>query len=63
MANETYVVANEIGLYLIYYNQGDPSQSLFGVLCKDTIEYSTLQEADDTAAAIGGGTVGTTKPS
>lgn len=58
---QTYVVVNDIGLYLIAYNQADPPQSLFGLL-KDAIEFNTQEDADSMALAIGGGTVGTTKP-
>lgn len=49
-------------LYLTGYNVGNPPESTFGNL-ENAIEFETLQAAQQTAALIGGGTVGTTRPS
>lgn len=62
MPQETFVVLNPVNdLYLIGYNQFDPPSSIFGNL-ENAIEFETLGAAEQAAAAIGGGTVGTTKP-
>ena len=62
MGHQTYVVKIEgTDMYLIGYNLQNPPGSTFGNL-SNAIEYATLAEAQATAAAIGSGTVGTTKP-
>lgn len=64
MPQQKYVVATTgVGqpMYLTGYNVGDPPNSTFGNL-ENAIEFDTLQEAEQRAAAIGGGTVGTVKP-
>ncbi len=48
-------------LFLTGYNAGNPPESIFGKL-SDAIIYSTLPAAQAAAAAIGHGTVGSTKP-
>ncbi len=63
MKDPVYVVqqpAND--LYLTGYNQANPPASIFGNL-ENAVEFRTLEESQETAALIGGGTVGTTKPS
>lgn len=62
MAQDKFVVHDPAsGLYLSQYNVGSPQNSIFDNL-NLAIEFSTLQQAQNTAAAIGGGTVGTVKP-
>jgi len=61
MRQDTYVVQIEgTDMYLIGYNAGQPSESLFGNL-DNAIEYDTLEAAQQTASIVGGGTVGTIK--
>lgn len=63
MAHQTYVVFDPAeGLYMTAYNIGNPSQSSFGN-SDIAVEYDTLVAAQSAAERIGGGTVGTTKPS
>lgn len=60
--NRTYVVQIEgTDMFLIGYNVQNPPESIFGNL-SNAIEYETLDAAVETAALIGSGTVGTTKP-
>lgn len=62
MKPETYVVwIQDTSLYLNMYNPSRPEESLFGNL-STAIEFGTLSEAENKAALIGGGTVGTPKP-
>lgn len=62
MPKTTYLVQiSGTNLYLIGYNASVPENSIFGNL-DNAIEYATLEAAEDTAASIGNGTVGTTKP-
>lgn len=62
MSHETFVVKIDgTDMYLIGYNVQNPPASLFGNL-NAAIEYSTIDAANETAALIGSGTVGTTKP-
>lgn len=66
MAQEKFVVSTnpeslEEVMYLTGYNLADPPASTFGNL-QDAIEFETLPAAEEKALAIGGGTVGTTKP-
>lgn len=62
MKQETYVVQIEnTDMYLTGYNVSNPPASIFGNLV-NAIEYDNLQAANETAALIGSGTVGTTKP-
>lgn len=59
---ETFVV-NITGtdMYLTGYNYGNPPASTFGML-ENAIEYSTLEEAENIAAAIGPGLGGVPRP-
>lgn len=59
---ETFVV-NITGtdMYLTGYNYGNPPASTFGML-ENAIEYSTLEEAENIATAIGPGTGGLPRP-
>lgn len=62
MGHQKFVVVIEgTDMYLIGYNVQNPPASIFGNL-SSAIEYDNLQAAEETAAAIGSGTVGTTKP-
>jgi hypothetical protein len=62
MGHQKFVVVIEgTDMYMIGYNVQNPPASLFGNL-SDAVEYTTLEAAQTTAAAIGSGTVGTTKP-
>lgn len=61
MRSTFVVVISGTDMYLTGYNVSNPPASLFGNL-SNAIEYDTLQEAEETASAIGSGTVGTTKP-
>ncbi len=59
---DEFVVINPASdLYLTGYNYFHPPSSTFGNL-EHAVIYSTLQAAETAATAIGGGTVGTTKP-
>ena len=61
MPNNQFVVATENSdLFLIGYNANSPADSIFGNL-RDAVIFTTLEAAQATAAAIGGGTVGTPK--
>lgn len=60
-SNQFVVTIENSDLFLIGYNPNSPSDSLFGNL-RDAVIFATLAEAQSTAASIGGGTVGTTKP-
>lgn len=59
--NEFVVEQTFTGLYLVSYNVGNPPSSTFGNL-SDAVIFSTLEQAEAAASAIGGGTVGTVKP-
>ena len=62
MAQREFVVQiPETDMFLTGYNAGNPPASIFGNL-NNAIIYTTLDAAQQTAALIGGGTVGTTKP-
>ena len=62
MANKTFVVQIEgTDMFLTGYNAQNPPASIFGNLT-NAIEFDTLAEAQNLAALIGSGTVGTTKP-
>lgn len=62
MPQQRFVVHDPAsGLYLSQYNIGSPQNSIFDNL-NLALEFATLEQAQQTAAAIGGGTVGTTKP-
>lgn len=62
MPQETFVVNNPANdLYLTGYNLVDPPASIFGNI-ENAVEFETLEDAETAAVAIGGGTVGTTKP-
>lgn len=62
MKQDTFVVQIEgTDMYMIGYNVQNPPASLFGNL-SEAVEYATLEAAQETAAIIGSGTVGTTKP-
>lgn len=62
MRQDTYVVVIDgTDMYMIGYNAGQPSASLFGNL-DNAVEYDTLEAAQQTASLVGGGTVGTVKP-
>ena len=62
MSGHTYVVQIEgTDMFLIGYNIQNPPSSIFGNL-NNAIEYDTLEAANETAALIGSGTVGTIKP-
>ena len=62
MPKTTYVVQIAgTNLYLIGYNASIPENSIFGNL-DNAIEFQTIDQAEDIAASIGNGTVGTTKP-
>lgn len=62
MPQKKYVVQIEgTDMFLIGYNAQTPPESLFGNL-SSAVEYDTLEEAQTVASAVGGGTVGTTKP-
>jgi hypothetical protein len=56
-----YVVFDpSTGLYLSGYIPNSPSDSVFS--STGYITFTTLAKAEEVAASIGGGTVGTTKP-
>lgn len=59
-SNQFVVLDPNTKLYLIAYNSGSPSDSLFGNL-SSAIIYERLEDAQAAAASIGGGTVGTPK--
>lgn len=61
--DEFVVATTGVGqvMYLTGYNISDPPSSTFGNL-EDAIIFEDLHGAEQAAAAIGGGTVGTTKP-
>lgn len=62
MSKHTYVVQiPNTDMFLTGYNVGNPPESTFGNI-ENAIEYDTLAEAQTAAAAIGHGTVGTTRP-
>lgn len=62
MPQNQFVVLDPVsGLYLTGYVPTSPASSSFGNL-KQAIIFTTLLEAQQRAADIGGGTVGTTKP-
>lgn len=58
---QTFVVQIEgTDMYLTGYNPNDPPSSTFGNI-NNAIEFPTLEEAQEKALEIGGGTVGTPK--
>ena len=62
--DEFVVATTGLGLvmYLTGYNIENPPESTFGNL-GNAIIFETLHDAESAATAIGGGTVGTSKPS
>lgn len=63
--SQTFVVYNpDTGLYLtaIITSPGNPDSYQWGTINSEMMEFETQAEADQRAVAIGGGTVGTTKP-